>query len=152
MWRLRLRVLPSQKSQEIHVIQEVQEVVGVVRVISDEEGGCLVPVWITSTGLLFNDSAQTLQEENCWCSLWCGKSYLVPTWIAKWRLLLGCFCAEVKRGESSCNCGKEFLCSSVVFYIRTGSLLFYTDVAREGGSSREEGSCKNPFETRWFLI
>ena len=69
MWRLRLRVLPSQKSQEIHVIQEVQEVVGVVRVISDEEGGCLVPVWITSTGLLFNDSAQTLQEENCWCSL-----------------------------------------------------------------------------------
>ena len=57
-------------------------------------------------------------------------------------------CTKVKRGESSCNRGKEFLCSSVVFYIRTGSLLFCTDVAREGGSSREEGSCKNPFETR----
>ena len=34
MWRFRLRVLSSQKSQEIHVVQEVVEV---VRVISDEE-------------------------------------------------------------------------------------------------------------------
>ena len=37
MWRFRLRVLPSQKSQEVHVVQEVQEVVEVVRVISGEE-------------------------------------------------------------------------------------------------------------------
>ena len=32
-----MRVLPSQKSQEVHVVQEVQEVVEVVCVISDEE-------------------------------------------------------------------------------------------------------------------
>ena len=37
MWRFRLRVLPSQKSQEVHVVQEVQEVVKVARAISDEE-------------------------------------------------------------------------------------------------------------------
>ena len=37
MWRFRLRVLSSQKSQEIHVVQEVQEVVKVARAISDEE-------------------------------------------------------------------------------------------------------------------
>ena len=66
MWRFRLRVLPLQKSQEVHVVQEV---IGVVRVISDEEGGCSVPVWITSTGLLFDRSAQMLQEGNDWCSL-----------------------------------------------------------------------------------
>ena len=41
-------------------------------------------------------------------------------------------CTKVKRGESSCNRGKEFLCPSVVFYIRTGSLLFCTDITREG--------------------
>ena len=39
------------------------------RVISDEEGSCSVPVWITSTGLLFDRSAQMLQEGNDWCSL-----------------------------------------------------------------------------------
>ena len=37
MWRFRLRVLSSQKSQEIHVVQEVQEVVEAARAISDEE-------------------------------------------------------------------------------------------------------------------
>ena len=39
-----------------------------------------------------------------------------------------------RRGFVQSWWGKEFLCSSVVFYIRTGSSLFCTDIAREGGS------------------
>ena len=37
------------------------------------------------------------------------------------------FCADITRGEDSCNRGKEFLCSNVDFYIRTTSSLFCTD-------------------------
>ena len=56
-----------------------------------------VPIWIASTGLLSDRSAQVLQEENDWCSLWCGKSFLVPTWIATWKLLLDCCAQKFKR-------------------------------------------------------
>ena len=51
-----MKVLLSQKSQEVHVenqvweVQEVQEVQEVVTRTLDEERSCLVPVWITSTG------------------------------------------------------------------------------------------------------
>ena len=34
------------------------------RTTSNEEGSCLVPMWITSTRVLFVRSAQMLQEEN----------------------------------------------------------------------------------------
>ena len=58
-----------------------------------------VPIWIASTGLLFDHSARMLQEGNDWCSLWCGKSFLVPMWIATWRLLLNCCARKLKRRE-----------------------------------------------------
>ena len=57
-----------------------------------------VSIWIASTGLLFDHSARMLQEGNNWCSLWCGKSFLVPTWIAKRKLLLDC-CAQKLQEE-----------------------------------------------------
>ena len=50
-------------------LSSVRTKITVVRVISDEEWSCSVPVWITSTGLLFDRSAQMLQEGNNWCSL-----------------------------------------------------------------------------------
>ena len=53
--------LKSEDLQEVHVVRGVQEM---VCVISDEEGSCSVPVWITSTRVLFDRSAQMLQEGN----------------------------------------------------------------------------------------
>ena len=113
MWRFRLQaiwVLFAQKSQEG------------VRVISDEEGGCSVPVWITSTGLLFDRSAQMLQEGNDWCSLWCGKSFLVPTWIATWKLLLNCCARKLKEERVRAIVGKSF---SVPVWFSTSGLVPY---------------------------
>ena len=49
------------------------------------------------------------------------------------------FCADITRGEDSCNRGKEFLCSNVDFYIRTTSLLFCTDVTREERVQEKKG-------------
>ena len=69
MWRFRLKVLLSQKSQEVHVknqvweVQEVQEVQEVVTRTLDEERSCLVPVWITSTGKEENSNMDCFNRE-----------------------------------------------------------------------------------------
>ena len=98
-----------------------------------------------------DDSAQILQEENEWCSLWCGKSFLVPTWIAKRKILLDC-CAQKLQEERvrAILMREEFLCSNVVFYIKTSSWLFCTDVTREESLTREDFSNPSGEEERLF--
>ena len=59
MWRFRLKI-PSSVFTKI---------TRSTRTTSNEEGSCSVPMWITSIGLLFDRSAQVLQEGNDWCSL-----------------------------------------------------------------------------------
>ena len=176
----------SQKSQEVHVVQEV------VRVISDEEGimmsnspfyvdyfnrvslwsfctivtggkwlvqswcgkSFLVPIWIASTGLLFNRSAQVLQEEDDWCSLDVGR----VSWF-QCGLLHEDFSSIVLRRYYKRRGFVQSLMRKRVSRIQCGFLhqdyfpfALHRCYKEEERFSREEGGCENPCVTRWFLI
>ena len=110
-----------------------------VRVIPDEEGSCSVPVWITSTGLLFDGSAQILQEGMIGAVFDVGR-------VSRFQcgLLHENFSSIVlrryykRRGfVQSWERVSLFQCG---FYIGTTSLLFCTDVtSNKRRKCREEG-------------
>ena len=94
-----------------------------------------------------------------WCSLWCGKNFLVPTWIAKRKLLLDCCAQKLQEERVRAILMREraslFQCG---FYIKTGSFLFCTDITREEGvlpynPSRKEERFFNKFNHNiWLLL
>ena len=108
-------------------------------------------MWITSIGLLFNGSAQMLQERMNGAVFDVGR----VSWFQR-GLLNGRFSSIVvhknyKRREFVQSWwGKEFLCSNVVFYIKTSSWLFCTDVTREESLTREDFSNPSEKEERLF--
>ena len=97
----------------------------------DEERSCSVPVWITSTGLLLDGSAQILQEGMIGAVFDVGR-------VSRFQrgLLNGRFSSIVvhknykRRGFVQSLMWKEFLSSNVGFYIKTAPLLFCTDFTR----------------------
>ena len=101
----------------------------------------------TSSGLLFDRSAQMLQEGMIGAVFDVGRVSRFQRGLLHENFSLIVLRRYYKRRGfvQSWERVSLFQCG---FYIRTTSLLFCTDVTREEKGSREEGGCENPCVTR----